>query len=133
MSHSATPQTRHEDTQTLTIPRQPQSAARARQFIAAAAGTHPARADAVLLASELITNSLTHAFDATTVTLVLTISPAAIRIHVIDDGTGAIPHLRSADPDAENGYGLRLVNAIARYWGFTRGNGLSCCWAEVQA
>ncbi len=103
----------------------------ARQFVRQVTGGHPAADDALLVAGELIANSLVHAADATMVTVTVAISQASVRIDVHDDSTSGIPHLREDGPDAEGGRGFRLVNEIARRWGFIRESGRSCCWAEV--
>jgi hypothetical protein len=50
-----------------TFPREIHSVSLARHFVTEAIGPHPAADDAVLLASEVVTNALVHAPDATTV------------------------------------------------------------------
>jgi anti-sigma regulatory factor (Ser/Thr protein kinase) len=114
-----------------TFPRQVQVAPAARQFVRHTAAGHPAADDAVLVAAELIANSVIHAMDATTVTIMVAVSEASIRVDVRDDGALGIPHMRPGDPDAEDGRGFLLINQIARRWGFTREPGGSCCWAEI--
>ena len=114
-----------------TFPRQIQVAPTARQFVRQVAAGHPAGEDAILLAAELIANSVVHALDATTVTVTVSVSDALIRIDVRDDGTLGIPHLRSGDPEAEGGRGFVLINQLAQRWGFTREPDGSCCWAEI--
>ena len=123
----------HEHVKTTTFPRQIQVAPAARQFVRQAAAGHPAADDAVLLAAELIANSVVHALDATTVTITVTVSEAFIRVDVGDDGALGIPHMRSGDPEAEDGRGFRLINQIAQRWGFTREPAGSCCWAETAS
>ncbi len=123
----------HEHVRTTTFPRHIQAAPTARQFVRQAAAGHPAADDAVLLAAELIANSVVHAVDATTVTITVAVSEAFIRVDVRDDGALGIPHMRSSDPEAEDGRGFRLINQIARRWGFTREPGGSCCWAEIAS
>ena len=118
---------------TKTFPRHIRVAPMARQFVRQTAAGHPATDDAVLLAAELIANSLAHATDATTVTITVTVRETFIRIDVGDDGIVGIPHMRPASPDAEDGRGFRLVNQIARRWGFVRESGGSCCWAEIAS
>jgi hypothetical protein len=120
-----------EHVSTRTFPRHIETAPYARQFVRHAVSGHPAAGDALLLAGELIANSLVHTVDATTITVTVAVNHAFIRVDVHDDGTGGIPHLREGGPDAEGGRGFRLVNQIARRWGFTREPGRSCCWAEV--
>ena len=115
------------------FPRHIRVAPEARQFVRQAAAGHPAAEDATLLAAELIANSLAHATDASTVTITVAVSEALIRVNVGDDGTLGIPHMRPASPDAEDGRGLRLVNQLARRWGFVREPDGSCCWAEIAS
>jgi len=123
----------HEYAKTTTFPRHIQVAPAARQFVRQASAGHPAADDAVLLAAELIANSVVHALDATTVTITVAVSEAFIRVDVRDDGALGIPHMRPGDPEAEDGRGFRLVNQIARRWGFIREPGGSCCWAEIAS
>lgn len=85
----------------------------------------------MLLASELVANSVLHAHDAHTVSIVVAISAAFVRIDVWDDGTTGIPHMRDTDDGTEGGRGLHLVNQLARRWGFERSPGRTCCWAEI--
>ncbi len=116
-----------------TFPRHIWVAPTARQFVRQATAGHPAADDTVLLAAELIANSLIHARDATRVTVTVAVSEALIRIDVRDDSNLGIPHVRPGDPEAEDGRGFRLVNQIARRWGFIREPGGSCCWAEIAS
>ena len=123
----------HELVSTTTFPRHIRVAPTARQFVRQAAAGHPAADDAILVAAELIANNLTHAADATTIIIIVTVSEASIRVDVRDDGALGIPHMRPGDPDAESGRGFRLVNQLARRWGFIQEPGGSCCWAEIAS
>jgi anti-sigma regulatory factor (Ser/Thr protein kinase) len=123
----------HEHVKTMTFPRQIQAAPAARQFVRRTAAGHPAADDAVLLAAELIANSVVHALDAATVTVTVAVSDAFIRVDVRDDGALGIPHMGPGDPEAEDGRGFVLINQLARRWGFTREPGGSCCWAEIAS
>jgi anti-sigma regulatory factor (Ser/Thr protein kinase) len=118
---------------TATFPRQVKIAPQARRFVTNAIGRHRAGGDAVLLAGELVANSLLHAHDATKVTVAVTVNAAFIRVEVVDNGTKGIPHWRDVDEAAEDGRGFHLVNLLARRWGFTRGQDRTCCWFEVTA
>jgi anti-sigma regulatory factor (Ser/Thr protein kinase) len=122
-----------ERIQSATFPRQARSAPLARRFVTEVIGQHPAADDAVLLTSELVTNALVHARDATTVTVRVTLTTAFIRVDVSDDGRTGIPHWRDADSRAEDGRGFQIVNALAERWGFTREQDRTCCWFEVTA
>jgi anti-sigma regulatory factor (Ser/Thr protein kinase) len=121
----------HEHVESESFPRHISAAPAARQFVRQAASGHPAAGDALLLAGELVANSLVHAVDATTITVTVAVSQAFIRIDVHDDGALGIPHMREAGQDAEDGRGFRLINQIAKRWGFIREPGRSCCWAEA--
>lgn len=116
-----------------TFPRQVQSAPVARRFVTEAIAGHPGEEDAVLLADELVTNSLLHAHDATCVTVTVTVTGARIRVDVHDNGQTGIPHWRDASIQTEEGRGFQLVNALAHRWGFIREQGRTCCWFEVAA
>jgi anti-sigma regulatory factor (Ser/Thr protein kinase) len=122
--------------QTATFPRRLESPSRARQFVINAAGRHPAVDDAVLLTSEMVTNSLLHAREAATVTVTVAVNIAFIRVEVCDDSRAGFPRLlcgREADGEAEDGRGFQLVNGLARRWGFMRDEERTCCWFEVTA
>jgi hypothetical protein len=122
-----------EHVRTRTFPRRVRIAPSARRFVEEMTGGHPAAPDALLVAGELIANSLAHALDATTITVAVAVSQAFIRIDVHDDGTLGIPHMRDGDPDAEDGRGFRIINQVAHRWGFIREDARSCCWAEVAS
>jgi anti-sigma regulatory factor (Ser/Thr protein kinase) len=82
---------------------------------------HPAIETTMLLVSELVTNSVLHSRSGEPdgrVTVVLCTGPAGILIQVSDDGGPSEPHVSAvlAD-DAEHGYGLLLVDALADRWG----------------
>jgi hypothetical protein len=67
-----------------------------------------------------ITNSRVHVVDATTVAVTVVGQRGLHRIDVHDDGMLASRTCTKGSPDAEDGRGFRLVNKIARRWGFTR-------------
>jgi anti-sigma regulatory factor (Ser/Thr protein kinase) len=122
-----------EHVRTSTFPRQVRIAPSARRFVAETTDGHPAASDALVVAGELIANSLAHALDATTITVIVAVNQAFIRIDVHDDGTLGIPHMREAGPGAEDGRGFRIINQVAQRWGFIREHAHSCCWAEVAS
>ncbi|MFC6005357.1 ATP-binding protein [Streptomonospora nanhaiensis] len=96
--------------------------ARARAWLEdtlATAGHIPddARATAVLLLSEAVTNAVLHT-TSRTITVRVELSPGRLRVEAQDEGTGATkPHVVQADPDAEHGRGLRIMSAFAHEWG----------------
>jgi len=73
---------------------------------------------AVLLASELVTNAVTHQAGRA-LTLVLTCSPGRLRVDV-HDPSRSLPVLASASSDDETGRGLMLVDTLSDEWGSYR-------------
>jgi serine phosphatase RsbU (regulator of sigma subunit)/anti-sigma regulatory factor (Ser/Thr protein kinase) len=94
-------------------------------------------ADARLLVSELVTNSVRHANlaeDSTIDVRAVAEPQRRIRVEVHDDGTGFDPsELASlqADQSREAGWGLVLVERLASRWGIERGAGCTV-WFEVS-
>ncbi len=79
---------------------------------------------AVLLASELVTNAITHgvpeAGDAGGfVTLAIVCTAAGLRVDV-HDGSCDLPLLEDPLAEAETGRGLLLVTSLSAEWGFYR-------------
>jgi len=72
----------------------------------------------VLLASELVTNAVTHQAGRT-VTLALSCSPGRLRVDV-HDTSRSLPVLASASSDDETGRGLMLVDTLSDEWGSYR-------------
>jgi anti-sigma regulatory factor (Ser/Thr protein kinase) len=113
----------------MTIPGQPEHVAAARAFVARTLDNCVQAETAVLLTSELVTNSLRHSRSCRhggiiTVTLITT--PDGIRAEVADEGGATVPALRSSHGEppglAEDGRGLQLVDMLADRWG---------CWREA--
>lgn len=78
--------------------------------------------DALLILSELVTNVLLHSpagARGRTFFVSVFISENRLRISVHGDGDTSVPVLRPAhaDPEAEHGRGLFLVDALAATWG----------------
>ena len=87
----------------------------------------PVDADvAILLASELVTNAVTHATPTAGTFVLLTISCDAAGLRVdVHDGSGHLPVLDTgllddAPAEAETGRGLLLVTTLSAEWGFYR-------------
>ena len=95
---------------------------------------HPACGTAMLLVSELATNSVRHSgstFFGLTVTHIV---GDGLRIVVIDEGQAGIPHLQDRSTDAESGRGMTLVDLLAERWGVVRQAGLGVAvWFECTA
>ena len=99
----------------------------ARRFTADHAADLPEdrRHAAVLLVSELVTNSVAHGVG--TVVLRLELVADLLRVEVRDEGHGK-PGIRE-DPGADGGWGLRLVDALSRRWGVRESDAL--VWFEI--
>ena len=70
--------------------------------------------DALLLISELVTNSVLHGGPP----IVLAIDCDGAGLHVrVRDGASTAPAARSAGADAESGRGMSLVDLISDTWG----------------
>ncbi|NEB41046.1 ATP-binding protein [Streptomyces sp. SID14515] len=129
-----------------TFPAEPGSVRSARHAVRGALGSWGLDAAvgdlAVLLVSELVTNSLRYASGPIGVRLVrsypdgdlsLTDSPPTgpgLRVEVSDPLPDP-PTERSAGPDDEGGRGLQLVACSARRWGTRRGKSGKTVWFEL--
>jgi anti-sigma regulatory factor (Ser/Thr protein kinase) len=84
----------------------------ARDFLADIGAGQRCQQVAELLVSELIANSVVHA--RSTARLSVSVTGETARMEVSDDGPGW-PELRQ--PDDQGGYGLWMINWLARKWG----------------
>jgi anti-sigma regulatory factor (Ser/Thr protein kinase) len=96
--------------------------------------SHPCRDVAVLLTSEVVTNTLLHGGstgpgEAVTVTVAL--SDARVRVEVTGRKADGVPVLRRPDDEAEGSRGLRLVEDLSDRWGYERGGGQATTWFEL--
>jgi two-component sensor histidine kinase len=117
----------------------PESARAAREFtVAALRRWHldPLISDAVLIASELVTNAINHGTPPGEVPgyVELTWSYQVSRlICVITDRALEPPVMTPAGTDAESGHGLQIVGALAAAWGWTMlGTGEKAVWAALR-
>ncbi|HEX4655440.1 MAG TPA: ATP-binding protein [Mycobacteriales bacterium] len=72
--------------------------------------------DAELIASEIVTNAITHA--ATLITMVAVVRSGELVVTVSDD-VAALPVAGSARDHDENGRGMVVVDSLAGAWGVT--------------
>lgn len=98
---------------------------------------------AVLLVSELVTNSVRYSARSATVRCCLRRTCSGIRIQVWDAGGDGIPAQRrppeyGTEPDgaartglSERGRGLLIVTALAAAWGTCQDAGGRLVWADV--
>ncbi|GGK73473.1 hypothetical protein Sme01_06830 [Sphaerisporangium melleum] len=106
----------------------------------------PLLEEALLVVSELVSNSVQHSHSSLpggTVTLYVLHVGARVRVEVRDDGAGGVPCMRPAGSEAFpewagdldevdlRGRGLRLVDEVATCWGFAIGHRRTTTWAEL--
>jgi anti-sigma regulatory factor (Ser/Thr protein kinase) len=89
--------------------------------------------DAVLLVSEIVSNSVHHACLDETDSIEVRIrgSRSTLHVDVIDPGTGFDPERIEASKH-EGGWGLRLLDRLATRWGVER-NDETRVWFELTA
>ncbi len=125
----------------IMLPPVPESAGVARDFTAAALRKwhlDPLISDAVLIASELVTNAISHGTTSAGAQsgerVELTWSYQISRlICVITDQAPEPPMVAPAGDDAESGHGLQIVAALAAAWGWTMlGTGEKAVWAALH-
>jgi anti-sigma regulatory factor (Ser/Thr protein kinase) len=115
----------------------PQSAARARHFVARTLAAWQvltgAAETAVLLTSELVTNALRYSQGLVNVHVDVDEQTQTVRISV-HDADPRMPQLLAVPAEAENGRGLWLVDALAKRWGTEQlpGDGKQV-WFELAA
>lgn len=112
----------------------PSAVASARSFVrdqCQAMGLEPELCDTVvLLTSEIVTNAILHARNATR--LHVRGNQQQLRVEVADDNSHH-PKPRAADPDALDGRGLAIVDMLAARWGVEEDPPGKTVWFEVQA
>ena len=85
--------------------------------------------DAVLAASELLTNCIIHTNDACLLTAWFQPVPPVVRVEVVDCSRD-LPHLKIGDPVA-GGRGLRIVDVVATRWGVEPRPQGKTVWFEI--
>ena len=114
------------------FPGVPESAGRARRFVAAAlaeAGRAEVAEVAVLLVSELVSNAVLHA--GTELELVVRILPDRLAVEVHDQGGGRAVRRRYSTLSG-TGRGLMLVEELARDWGTVVTEAGKFVWFELD-
>ena len=89
--------------------------------------------DAVLLVSEIVSNSVRHASLDKTDAIQVRVrgSDSMLRVDVLDPGPGFDPD-RVEPSGCEGGWGLRLLDRLATRWGVER-NDMTKVWFELAA
>jgi serine phosphatase RsbU (regulator of sigma subunit)/anti-sigma regulatory factor (Ser/Thr protein kinase) len=92
--------------------------------------------DAVIVASELVTNAVVHAGTDVVLDCWLEPDTGALVVEVLDHHPSRAPRDAVAEPShepTEYGRGLRLVAALAESWGITYRTGAKTVWARLTA
>jgi anti-sigma regulatory factor (Ser/Thr protein kinase) len=117
-----------------TMPRVPESAAKARRLVTSSLRVwhlEGAEDAAWLVVSELVTNTVVHArLDCVRVT-VSRIDEHMVRITVVDR-SHAMPQVRDAGLCEESGRGLALIDALSADWGVDPLPWGKRVWADVK-
>ncbi|WP_055585050.1 ATP-binding protein [Peterkaempfera griseoplana] len=120
------------------FPRHPRSPGRARSALLGQAAVwrlpDGPTETAVLLLSELVTNSCRHARVPPGRYIGVRCRVVGGRLRVeVSDADAALPERRRADPDDESGRGLELLDVLAEAWGaYRRACGIGkTVWFEV--
>jgi anti-sigma regulatory factor (Ser/Thr protein kinase) len=107
---------------------------RARDALRALDPIGPVRDDAVLVASELVSNAVLHAGSdpSEEIELIVEVEQGALRLVVTDPGhSDRVPAVRGLEYGGPGGRGLRVVEALARRWGRERRGG-TVVWVELS-
>jgi anti-sigma regulatory factor (Ser/Thr protein kinase) len=119
------------DPVSVTLHPHPRAVATARRFVTSVLADELDEArlhDLEVVVSEVVTNGVVHA--ATTMQLVVEIRGDVARVELIDHGPGE-PAIRTSPGDADGGFGLRIVEAMARRWGVRHDVGAKAVWFEI--
>lgn len=123
----------------LTIPGRPEHVREARAFAARTltelgAGCGAVIDTAVLLTSELVTNSVRHSRSRDaggSIALVILQVPGGVQVEVSDEGSAlSAPAVRENSLGAD-GHGLYLVDSLAEQWGWLRGVAGTTVWFRL--
>jgi serine/threonine-protein kinase RsbW len=113
--------------ESVTLAGRAERARAARAFVSEVLGSgHPCREAAILLVSEVFSNSIRHSRSGApgeTVTVAVISGDGIVRVEVTDRAGPGTPELRPAGRDAEGGRGLHLVADLATRWGWRRRRG----------
>jgi anti-sigma regulatory factor (Ser/Thr protein kinase) len=118
----------------LSIAGGPRAPERARAWLQSAATWLPLELEQnlLLLTCELVNNSVLHgqAGEEDVIDIELRTTETGVRAEVSDPGPGFAPTGRDRDIDEPGGWGLVLVERIAKRWGVEREQ-RTCVWFEL--
>jgi anti-sigma regulatory factor (Ser/Thr protein kinase) len=116
----------------ISLPRGSDSPAKARSWLGPLLATDHDRgrlSDALLLLSELVSNSVLHA-EGDLIQVLASQDEELLRIEVCDAGNGLPAVRRLPHQDDPHGRGLLLLDVLADRWGTDRIDG-ACVWFEI--
>lgn len=116
----------------LALPADPSAPSHVRRWlrsVLAARGMDAIVDQALLPATELVTNAVLHA--RTPVTVALEVHPDAVRVEVRDE-CPVLPAAHHAQPDAATGRGLALLAAMTDGWGVRSEKQGKAVWFELR-
>jgi anti-sigma regulatory factor (Ser/Thr protein kinase) len=121
-----------EDHLALDLPMDPSAPAIARRAIERLGLSEVARDNALLLASELVSNAICHsgAPNGARIRFTARLGGGSLRITVSDRGRGFAPDDLRPEPGVRGGFGLFLVEQLAMSWGVERDGGTTV-WLEL--
>lgn len=121
-----------EATRLVTIPASPEAPARARKAVAEALGPRHPRLDAAMLAtSEMVSNAVQHGEILPGDPILLEIDRPHDRTRVTVSHPGIFAGARRTDP-GPGGWGLKIVDRVAKAWGIDRHGDRVRAWFEIQ-
>lgn len=91
------------------------------------------RADAMLVVSELVSNSVRHAapLPGGEIRVGWSVATDALHLEITDGGARTRPQAGVAALSATGGRGLDIVRSVSRQWGVTESEGAVTVWAEI--
>jgi anti-sigma regulatory factor (Ser/Thr protein kinase) len=93
-------------------------------------GRRTSLSDVELVVGELVNNAVIHT-QSKQVLLRLQLRRSRLRVEVTDGDPGNLATVLF-DLDADHGYGLRIVDAVATSWGCTPDGASKIVWAELD-
>jgi anti-sigma regulatory factor (Ser/Thr protein kinase) len=133
---TASPDTGSADSFGFLIDGSHEAGGEARRALVAGDGKLPAaaRADVLLLLTELVTNAVRHGGAGPEQSLRVDVWqwPRRVRVEVVDPGTRFTQLRPGPRRDKSGGWGLFLVDRIADSWGVTRVAAGTCVWFEIE-
>ena len=94
----------------------------------------PAREDAVLVLSELVTNAIKHAapLPSGEIRVRWSIQDDCLHMEITDGGALTRPHAGVATIASLGGRGLDIVRSVSDHWGVTEDHDCVTVWADVN-